>query len=506
MKMRKFKFPRLAYNWISGVGIAMALVTAFLMTFLYVIGIFAKETNPYLGIFLYMVMPPVLIVGLLLIPIGMIRRWLRVRKTGEEFYPAWPYIDLNRKTHLNAAIIFVCGTILFLGIGSVGSYEAYHFTESVPFCGKTCHEVMKPEYTAYQNSAHARVACVECHVGPGADWFAKSKLSGLYQVYAVMANVYPKPIPTPIKSLRPARETCEQCHWPGKFFGAQQRIFDHYMYNDENTHWPINMLVKTGGGDPKTGQVSGIHWHTFISNKIEYIARDERRQEIPWVRATNLKTGKVTVFQNTEKPLTQAEIDSGTVRVLDCMDCHNRPSHVYDSPDLCIDRAILIGRVDKSLPDIKRVAVEAMSAEYEDDESAMHGIANHITEYYMHEYPDVYKEKRDKIDQAVLGTQEQFSQNIFPFMKVRWEDYPNNIGHFYSQGCMRCHEGNHISDDGLSSIVRDCDACHIIIAQGSGERAQFSGTQEGLRFEHPEDIDEAWTEMGCYECHSGTQP
>jgi len=504
--MRKFRFPRLAYNWISATGLALAAVTAFLMTFLYVIGIFAKETNPYLGIFLYMVMPPVLILGLLLIPVGMFRRWLKVRKTGEEFYPAWPYIDLNRKTHRNAAVIFVFGTILFLGIGAVGSYEAYHFTESVTFCGKTCHEVMKPEYVAYQNSAHARVACVECHVGPGADWFAKSKMSGLYQVYAVIANVYPQPISTPIESLRPARETCEQCHWPGKFFGAQQRIFDHFMYDDENTHWPVNMLVKTGGGDPKTGQVSGIHWHTFISNKIEYIARDERRQEIPWVKATNLKTGKVTIYQNEDEPLTQAAIDSSEVRTLDCMDCHNRPSHIYGSPDEVIDKVLFIDRIDRDLPEIKRIAVEAMAIEYETDEDAKHGIANYITEYYLNEYPDLYREKKNEIEQAVLETQTQFSQNIFPFMKVRWEEYPNNIGHFDSPGCMRCHEGKHISEDGLTSITRDCDACHTIIAQGSGDRAEYSTAEEGLRFRHPEDIDEAWTEMGCYECHTGTQP
>jgi len=504
--MRKIRFPRLAYNWISGVGLATALVTAFLMTFLYVIGIFARETNPYLGIFLYMVMPPILVFGLLLIPLGMLRRWLKVRKTGEEYYPAWPYIDLNRKTHRNAAMIFVFGTILFLGVGAVGSYHAYHFTESVTFCGKTCHEVMNPEYTAYQNSAHARVACVECHVGPGADWFAKSKLSGLYQVYAVTANVYPKPIPTPIENLRPARETCEQCHWPGKFFGAQQRIFNHFMYDKENTHWPINMLVKTGGGDTKPGEVSGINWHTFVSNKIEYIARDDQRLEIPWVRATNIKTGKVTIFQNEDEPLSQEEIDSAEVRTLDCMDCHNRPSHVYGSPDEVIDNVLFIDRINRNLPEIKRIAVEAMVQEYETSEQAKHGIANYITEYYMNEYPELYRENKEMIEQAVLETQTQFSQNIFPFMKVRWEEYPNNIGHFDSPGCMRCHEGKHVSEDGLMSITRNCDACHIIIGQGSGDRAEYSTTQEGLRFEHPEDIDEAWTEMGCYECHTGTQP
>jgi hypothetical protein len=475
------------------------------MTFLYVIDIFAGETNPYVGIFLYMVLPPILIFGLILIPVGILRYWWKARKGLVESHTPWPSIDFNLKSHRRAFLWFIFGLILFLAISSVGSYEAYHFTESVTFCGKTCHSVMKPEYTAYQNSPHARVACVECHVGEGADWYAKSKLSGLYQVYAVMANVYPRPIPTPIENLRPARETCEKCHWPGKFFGAQQRIFDHYMYDDKNHHWPINMLVKTGGGDPKTGLMSGIHWHTFISNTIEYIARDDQKQDIPWVRATDVKTGRMTLYQNSDEPLTQAEIDSAEIHVLDCMDCHNRPSHIYNAPDRALDAMLRVNRIDKTLPEIKKIAVEAMATEYKTEEEALHQIANYIIEFYLKKYPDIYKERKNDIDQAVLATQQQFSQNIFPEMKVNWKYYPDNIGHFYTPGCMRCHEGKHVSDDG-EKISTSCYSCHIILSQGDGERAQMATSEEGLEFVHPEDIDEAWKEMGCYECHSGTQP
>jgi hypothetical protein len=503
--MRRIRLPRLAYNWITAVGIIIASVVILLMTFLYIIDLFASETNPYVGIFLYMALPPFMVLGFILIPIGMFRKWLKMRKGLAETHTNWPTIDLNYKSHRNAALLFVMVLGVLLVIGAFISYEAYHFTESVTFCGKTCHTVMKPEYVAYQNSPHARVACVECHVGAGADWYAKSKLSGLYQVYAVMSDKFPRPIPTPIENLRPARETCEKCHWPGKFYGAQQRLFDHYMYDETNSYWPINMLVKTGGGDPKSGPMSGIHWHTFISHKIEYIARDKGAQDIPWVRSTDLKTGRVSIYQNTEEPLTPEELDSAEVRVLDCMDCHNRPSHIYNSPDRAIDAMLQIDRIDKTLPEIKRVAVEAMAAEYETEDSALHGIANHIIDFYMNEYPDVYGSKRAKIDQAVLETQLQFSQNIFPEMKVRWENYPDNIGHFYTSGCMRCHEGNHSSEDG-ETLTTDCYSCHIILAQGSGDRAEMATTPEGLPFIHPEDIDEAWKEMGCYECHTGTQP
>ncbi|UCD16696.1 MAG: NapC/NirT family cytochrome c [Candidatus Zixiibacteriota bacterium] len=503
--MRRLRLPRLAYNWISSIGIAIALVIILLMTFLYVIDLFASETNPYLGIFLYMALPPILIFGLLLIPIGMIGQWLRFRKSGELAYPSWPYIDLNNRSHRNATLIFFSGTFLFLIISAVGSYKAYHFTESVTFCGTTCHKIMKPEHTAYQNSPHARVACVACHVGPGADWFAKSKLSGLYQVYATLLNKYPSPIPTPIASLRPARETCEQCHWPKKFFGAQQRLFKHYMYDKDNTYWPINVLVNTGGGGPGSGEESGIHWHTFISNRIEYIARDQERLDIPWIRATNLKTGRITIYQNIEDPLSEEEIAAAAPRVLDCMDCHNRPSHIYNSPDNAINTAIYAGWISALLPEIKRISVEAMAIEYEDEAAARQGIANYIGDFYLKEYPDIHDEKPELINQAILATQDQFTQNIFPEMKVRWEEYPNNIGHFESPGCFRCHFGSHTSADGVS-ISKDCNACHIIFAQGSGDRASFSSSPEGLAFVHPEDIDDAWQEIGCFECHSGTQP
>lgn len=504
--MRDIKLPRLVYNWLSTAGVFIAVIAALLMLILLGIAAYREDTNPYFGMFLYMVLPPILLFGLLLIPIGMFRTWRKWKREGQESVPQWPYIDLNKRSHRNATFIFFFGTIIFLSLSAVGSYEAYHYSESVTFCGKTCHSVMKPEYVAYQNSPHARVACTACHVGPGAGWYAKSKLSGAYQVYATAANKYPRPIPTPIKNLRPAQETCEQCHWPGKFFGAQQRQFNHYMYDSANTPWPINMLIKTGGGDPKTGQTAGIHWHMNIGVRVEYIARDERRQEIPWVRITDLQTGRVTTYQDSQNPLSEDEIASSEKRIMDCMDCHNRPSHVYNSPDHMIDLAILTGRIDRELPDAKRVAVEAMAAIYETEEEGLQKIANYITDYFRKSYPELYQQKRVRVDEAVLATQEAFAQNIFPEMKVRWEGYPNNIGHFIDPGCMRCHAGNHASEDGLT-ITRDCNACHTILSQGSGERAQMATTQQGLEFVHPDEVTgEAWKEMGCYECHTGVAP
>jgi hypothetical protein len=503
--MDKLKLPRLAYNWISTIGVMIVASTIFVILFLVGLNFFARLSNPYLGIFLYMILPPILIFGLILIPIGMWRQWSIWKRTGEVSVTTWPYIDMNKSSHRNAFAIFVVGTLIFIFISAVGSYQAYHFTESVTFCGKTCHAVMNPEYTAYQNSPHARVACVSCHVGPGAGWYTKSKLSGMYQVYAVVAKVYPKPIPTPVRNLRPAQETCEECHWPRQFYGGQQRQLNHYKYDQKNTYWPINMLIKTGGGDPKNGQAAGIHWHMNIGFKVEYIARDERRQDIPWVRVTDRVTGRITVYQDTTNPLTKEEIAKATPRVMDCMDCHNRPSHIYHSPDYSIDLAILTNQIDTTLPDIKRVAVEAMARDYATDDDAMRGIADSVTNYYRLNYADLYNQKQATVNSTILAIQKQFSQNIFPSMKVRWDQYPNNIGHFTSIGCFRCHLGNHKNEGGVT-LTHDCKACHLILSQGSGEAAEASTTQIGLEFKHPEDIGDAWKESGCYECHTGVQP
>jgi len=472
---------------------------------LFLISLFLGEPNPYLGIILYLLIPLFAMTGLVLIPIGMLRRYRRIKRGLAAEDAAWPTLDLNKPSHRHATFGFIVVTVVFLLISGVGAYQSYHYTESDKFCGETCHPVMKPENTAYHNSSHARVKCVDCHIGSGAGWYAKSKISGAYQVYATLANKFPRPIVTPITNLRPAQETCEQCHWPERFFGAQQVQFNHYMYNSESSHWPINMLIKVGGGDPQTGQTSGIHWHMNIGVKVEYIARDTKRLDIPWVRVTDRATGRVTVYQNEEKPLTPEELAAATPRRMDCMDCHNRPSHNYNSPDEEVDLLLLTERADRTLPDIKRVAVEAMAADYATTEEALRGIANYMTDYYRQNYAELYKDRRAEVDRAILATQDAFSRSLFPEMKVRWSEYPDHIGHFHFPGCMRCHEGSHKSAEGLV-LSHECHTCHAIISQGTGDRRQIATTEDGLEFEHPEDIGDAWKEVGCYECHSGVKP
>jgi hypothetical protein len=500
--MERPRFPRLAYNSLSIAGVILAVVMGLIGLIMLIISVSMEQTNAYFGIFLYMVLPAMLVLGLLLIPLGMFRQWRRWQR-GESFADRkWPLIDLDNSHHRNATIVFILGTVLFVTLSAVGSYQAYHFTESVTFCGTTCHKVMEPEHTAYLQSPHARVACTECHVGYGAGWYAKSKLSGSYQVYAALFNKYPRPIPTPIHNLRPARETCEQCHWPEKTYGTGLRKFTHYLYDDTNTRWSAMILLKTDTGEPGQGQRAGIHWHINKDIAIEYISRNERRQDIPWVRVTDKKTGKQTIFQDSAQPLDQNTIDTSEVRRMDCIDCHNRPSHVYHSPDYAIDRVIEGGIIDQSLPAIKTVAVEALTPEYGTKDSAATGITEAITRHYQSDGQTIAP---DKITRAIAGAQQAFAQNIFPHMKARWSAYPNNIGHFYDRGCMRCHDGTHQTEAGVK-ISHDCKACHTIMMQGTDDSIERDSSGTGLEFKHPVDIDDAWKETGCFECHQGVQP
>lgn len=493
----KRELPASVYNPTSMFGAAVALISFCLIVFLMLIDLFREHTSPYLGIIAFIILPAILVLGLIAIPVGMFFERKRRLKGGKERSPF--YLDLSRPTHQRATMIFLSGSIIFLMATAVGSYKAYEFTESVYFCGETCHTVMDPEFTAYQGSPHARVTCAECHVGKGADWYVRSKLSGMYQVYAVTFNLFPRPIPTPVENLRPAQETCEQCHWPDKFHGSQARTFTHFRVDEENSRWDIEMLVKTGGVDGTGGGPEGIHWH--VANKVEYVATDRQRQEIAWVRVTD-PDGTIREFVNEEDPLDPEALSQYEPRRMDCIDCHNRPTHIYHAPSRSVNQAMAAGLIDPTLPSAKRIAIEALIADYATSDSAMAGIASAINQAYEDEYPEVLETRVADVEKMIAAVKDIYHRNFFPEMKVRWDAYPDNIGHFLSSGCYRCHNGSFTSEDG-EVIPNDCNTCHIIFAQGDIKESQMLNT-EGLEFKHPEDIDEAWREVPCSECHTGT--
>ncbi len=501
----KFKLPQTTQNWITVIGATIALISLFMIIFLFTISVFWKQGHVYLGLVIYILLPAVMILGLILIPVGMYIQHRRNLNYEGAARPGWPRIDLNLTEHRNAFFIFAIGTTVLLFASAIGSYEAFTFTESVTFCGKTCHSVMHPEFTAYQHSPHARVACVDCHVGPGASWYVRSKLSGAYQVYATTANVYPKPIPTPIENLRPAREVCEQCHWPQKFYSHKLRNETYYLADEENTRWDISLIMKIGAPLSAHGLKEGIHWHINPDVQIEYIAADEAREELPWVRYINFATGDTVVYVDQDAPLEEDEIKPENMRVMDCVDCHNRPSHEYRAPSTFVDNAITAGNIPNELPEIKLLSMDICANEFPSADSAMTYIDQEIHQYYEENYPDIFEEKNELVVRAADGLQEAFSKNIFPDMKVRWSVYPNHIGHMEFNGCFRCHNDRHISENG-KVISKDCNLCHIVNAQGKPGEMEIAEVGKALEFNHPVDVGGAWKDFLCTDCHTGLNP
>jgi hypothetical protein len=494
------KPPSLFRNYISMVGGAIAIASLVSVILLFLIEITSHAENPYLGILTYIIFPSILMFGLFVVILGrMIERRRRHRAAPDE-HAAYPSLDLNDPRARRAFFIFLSITFLFVSASAFGSYRGYEYTESDSFCGTTCHTVMKPEHTAYLAGAHARVGCVGCHVGPGAGWYVRSKLSGAYQLYSVTFNKYSKPITTPVHNLRPAQDTCEQCHWPEKFFGGQLKVFDRYAYDEKNTLRERRMLINVGGGSPTAGPVKGIHWHMNIANEVTYISIDNHRQVIPWVRIKNSQ-GQVTEYYDRTRSYTPAEIAKGETRVMDCIDCHNRPAHVYLPPDAAVDQAFAAQRMDASLPYLKRQAVEVLNKPYATTPEAVNSIAASLNDFYRTNYADVYSQKRSSVDSSIKEVQRIFQTYFFPEMKTDWRTHPNNIGHLYFSGCFRCHDGEHVSNTG-KIISNDCNICHTMIYDSAAppERNVKTGP-----FQHPVDLG-SLAERKCEFCHKADKP
>lgn len=490
--------PRSLYrNPISIIGFLIAVVALANIIFLFLAEISSAHANPYLGILAYMIVPGVMIFGMFLFFAGLAWERRRRRKEMPDEIPEYPTIDLNKPRQRHLVVLFILGGIIFVFVSLFGSYRGYEYTDSDAFCGTLCHNVMIPEYTAYKASPHARVGCVGCHVGAGATWYVKSKMSGAYQVYATAFNKYPRPIPTPVENLRPAQETCEQCHWPEKFWGAQLKTFTHFAYDEKNTPRETQMLIKTGGGSPTGGVTAGIHWHMNIANEITYVS-DEKRQRMDWVRIKD-RQGHVTEYKAEDSKLTDDQIAKAPKRRMDCVDCHNRPTHIYVPPDRSVDRALLARRINPDLPFAKMQAVDALTKEYKTTEAAVAGIAKQMTDYYAKTYPDLYKSNKPMVDQAVATTQDIYKHSIFPEMKVDWRVHPDNVGHFYFPGCFRCHDNQHKSKDG-KVITKDCNICHTVIGQKLGGAVMAQITP--ATFVHPVDLGDL-QDYVCADCHTG---
>ncbi|HLV94218.1 MAG TPA: NapC/NirT family cytochrome c [Candidatus Acidoferrales bacterium] len=417
--------------------------------------------HPYVGLIFFLILPGIFVLGLLLIPAGALMYRFKLRRAGQ-LPSTFPQVDFSIPT-FRQALGWVAGlTVANIIIFSVGAYRGVQYMDSVRFCGQTCHTVMQPEFTAYQGSPHARVECIQCHIGPGAPWFVRSKLSGLRQVYAVTFHTYERPIPVPVANLRPSRETCEQCHYPETFTGNKLVVIRNFEEDEKNTELTTVLLLKIGG-HTWNGEL-GIHGrHLDPKRRIEYVSVDRDRQKIAQVSYVDDTTGKRTVFTQTDPKPTAEQLSAGEHRTMDCIDCHNRPTHTFQLPGPALDEAMARGHVSPELPYIKKEALAALKAKYPDRDTAKRDIAATLEAFYQKSYPDIYNKQRALLETSIGGVQAIYLSNIFPAMNITWGTYPNNLGHTDFPGCFRCHDGSHTSADG-KTIPNDCDTCHTVLA------------------------------------------
>lgn len=489
-------------NWLTYAGGLLVVIGLVLMLMGVLFQVFNRHPSPYSGIITFVIFPGIIVLGLTVVLGGMWHESRRRRRLHTTEARPFPALDLNEPGQRRIfSLVAVAGSVLF-AVFAVAGYNGYLLTESVGFCGSTCHTQMGPEMTAYQHAPHARVACVACHVGEGAGHYVASKLNGVKQLAGVVFNTYDRPIPTPIKGLRPARETCDECHWPARRWGTQLYQRPHFRYDENSTPEQIVMLMKTGGGEGAYG--SGIHWHMAIQNEVTFVSDDDHLQSIPWVRVKR-PDGTVTDYTRTEKPVDPSVLATLPKHTMDCMDCHNRPAHTFQTPDIAIDRALAAGIVSPTLPWVKLLSVDSLSKEYPTRAAAHDGMKKDVLAFYAQKYPDVATARAADIAQLVRGLDDIYDSNVFPEMRVSWKTYPSNIGHRNSPGCFRCHDGKHVSPEG-KVLVSECTTCHTEPQRGPPTAIGETMTKIEKDW-HPWQIPEKYVsveqhkEVQCYECH-----
>ena len=457
--MRHTLLAVLTRNAIGLAGVILAALSAVLIVLLALMSAAGMAgPGPYFGIVSYVILPAVFVLGLLLTALGLLWQRRRVRRAARRAgapVPPLPVFDLNspgtRGSFLGVLLIALASVAILGGAG----YKGVEVLDSTQFCTQACHSVMQPEAVAHERSPHARVACVACHVGPGASWFVKAKINGLVEMAELAANSYPRPIPTPIHNLRPARVVCEQCHWPTRFLGDRLVIHTHYGTDEANTRTKTVLMVHIGGQSGTA--VGGIHWHVGPGVEVRYLSDPSRE---------HIGTVELTLADGTRKTFKDGAIAPANAqwRTMDCVDCHNRPTHTFHRPEEEVDAALDDGRIDTSLPYIKREGLSVLNAAYATRDEARRRIGAQIEAFYRAQYPAVASGRTSAVTAAASALEDIWSWNVFPQMKVGWNTYPDHLGHQQTPGCFRCHDNHHVTGDG-ERIPRKCDLCHNVLAE-----------------------------------------
>lgn len=440
----------LARHPLAIAGAVLATLSAVIFVALTIALLTGLLTDPYAGLVVFVALPLAFVAGLLLIPLGMAIERRRLRRTGATLRE-WPVLDFSNAATRRRTLLFLALTAVNLIILLVAGYGSLRWMESPSFCGQVCHTAMHPQFTAWQDAPHSRVACVQCHIGEGGRAFVHYKLNGVRQLYHVITNQVPKPIPG-VADMRPALEVCGDCHWPGKRFGDVVRAIREYGDDEANTETRTILQLYVGGPGSPASSGRAIHWHADPSVRIEYVTTDSERQTIPYVKVTDAKG---VVREYTAEGTRPEQLAAGERRIMDCIDCHNVVAHrVMATPERAVDAAIAIGKLDRGLPFIRREGVRLVKAGYSSEDEALRAIAEGLRGFYS-----TRGAAHRSVDGAVATLQTVYRRNVSPTMKVTFGTYPDNLGHVTSSGCFRCHDGSHVAKDG-SSINADCEYCH----------------------------------------------
>jgi hypothetical protein len=433
---------------IAGALITTASAVVFIaLTIAILTGLF--EHNPYAGLVIFVAIPAIFLLGLLLIPLGM---WLEQRRLQlrPDETADWPVFDFRRASVRRTALAITALTAANVVIILLAGYGSLHWMESPQFCGQVCHTPMHPQFTAWSGATHARVACVDCHIGEGAGAFVHAKLAGVRQLVHVATNNVPKPIP-PGADMPPGAQaqTCGGCHRPGRMPGDLIRTIREYADDEANSETTTTLVMHVGGG---ASSPRAIHWHADPSVRIEYVATDAERQTIPYVKVTDAK-GQVKEYRAPDT--TDQAIAGGTRHTMDCVDCHNTVGHpIAATPERAIDREVAALPVSRTLPFARREGVRLVKEAYPSEDAALSAIDRELRKFY-----ESRKADEAALKQTIDAFQNAYRRNVFPAMKVTFGSYPDNKGHVTSNGCVRCHDDSHEAKDG-SKINGDCEYCH----------------------------------------------
>ncbi len=430
--------PGVGRNPITLAGVSLTTVSAFAFVTFYIVEELGLLASPYAGLFGFVFLPAVFVLGLLLIPIGMWRETRRRRRGSAPW--AWPSVNLGNGTTRRVVAAVATLSLVNLAIVAIAGFGATHYMESTEFCGQVCHEPMKPQFISHQVGAHASVGCVACHVGPGASGTIKAKLNGTRQLYEVALHNFPRPIRAQGR-VPPAAGTCMNCHRAGFTPRDTTKVIREYADDEANTETVTTLDMLT----------ARAHWHARPDVRVEYISSAADPAVVTYVKAS-VAGGAATEYFGPDV----ASVPPGTMRQMDCTDCHSRPAHTFSATaERAVDRAIGAGEISRTLPFVRKEMVAALKAEYSSEAAALPAIAQRLAQFYASRDSALAPE----VARAVSAAQRLYQTNVFPEMKITWGTHTSQLGHVDTAGCFRCHDAEHKSRQG-KEVSQDCELCH----------------------------------------------